>query len=270
MNIYRLFGESLSHSLSPEIHKEIYRYIGAEAAYSLFPFSPENLEQAIQGVRTLSIQGVNVTIPYKESVLPYLDTIDEHAKQMQAVNTIHHEDDKLVGYNTDYDGFGLIFDRRGWEITGKTAVVLGTGGAAKMAVYYLKQNGAKQIFVVSRSPEKYQSENRVHYIGYTELPNITGDFLINTTPVGMYPNTENTPVDESVIQSFDFLIDLIYNPYETRFLALGNSLNKQTANGMDMLIGQAVKSVEIWEDVTIDSKVTNQLIDQFSKRQDEH
>lgn len=269
MNIYGLFGESLSHSLSPEIHKQIYSSIDANAAYTLFPFSPDKLPHAIEGIRTLSIKGVNVTIPYKESVLPYLDDIDQHAKQMHAVNTIHQKENKLIGYNTDYDGFGLIFERRNWKVEGKTAVVLGSGGAAKMAIYYLKENGAHQIYVVSRSPEKYQNQDIIHFIGYNDLSHITGDFLINTTPVGMYPNIENTPVEESIIQSFDCLIDLIYNPYETRFLSLGKSLNKKTANGMDMLIGQAVKSVEIWEDVIINQEITNQLIDEFSKRQDE-
>lgn len=266
MKFYGLFGEHLSHSLSPDIHKEIYRQITLEAGYKLFPFPPSQLSSAVEGIRTLTINGVNVTIPYKEAVIPYLDDIHKHAKKLQAVNTIQLSNRKLIGYNTDYDGFKLIFTRRNWTVEGKTAVVLGTGGAAKMVIQYLKDNNAHQIFVISRSPEAHENTKNVTYTSYEVLSTIKGDYLINTTPVGMYPNSEQSPVPMDIIQHFDRLIDLIYNPFETQFLSIGRKLDKSVVNGMDMLIGQAVRSVEIWENRSIPHTITDKLIMQFNNQ----
>jgi shikimate dehydrogenase len=269
MNFYGLFGERLSHSLSPEIHKEIYERVNIQAAYKTFSFPPSQLQEAVCALRTLSIKGVNVTIPYKEAVLPFLDEIDSHAQKLEAVNTILQKNGKLIGYNTDYDGFGLIFSRRNWSVEGKTATVLGSGGAAKMAIHYLEAHGASHIHVISRSPDRFENTERKTYTNYKELMELSGNFLINTTPVGMFPHVENTPASEEVIQAYDCLIDLIYNPYETLFLTLGKAWKKETANGMDMLIGQAIRSVEIWEEKKIDLSVTQDLIEQFTQRQDD-
>jgi shikimate dehydrogenase len=269
MNFYGLFGEKLSHSLSPSIHKHIYEQANIDAAYKIFPFSPSKLQEAVESIRTLSIKGVNVTIPYKESVIPFLDEMDDHARELQTVNTIHQENGKLVGYNTDYDGFAMIFSRRNWSVEGKNVVVLGSGGAAKMVIQYLKDHGAAMIHVISRSPNRFSNTKKVKYTNYDNLAELSGDYLINTTPIGMFPHVNDSPVSIDIIQSYTYLIDLIYNPYETRFLSLGKQLNKQTANGMDMLIGQAVRAVEIWEEKRIDPIITESLIRQFTKRQDD-
>lgn len=269
MEFYGLLGKSLSHSLSPDLHKELYRKAEIDAGYKLFPFPPESMSEAMNGLRALTIRGVNVTIPYKETVLPYLDTVDSKAQALGVVNTIHQKEGKLIGYNTDYDGFGLIFNRRHWTIEDKTIIILGSGGASKMAQHYVLDHGAKQVFVVSRSPKRFENTEKITYTSYGSVDQLTSDYLINTTPIGMYPNTEASPVSKEVIQQSDTLIDLIYNPYETRFLSIGEDLRKQTANGLDMLVGQAVKAVEIWEERSIDTEITDQLIEHFSKRQDE-
>lgn len=268
MKFYGLLGKSLLHSLSPVIHKEIYKRAGIEAAYKSFPFPASKMTHAIEGIKTLSIDGVNVTIPYKESVIPFLDTIDSRSEELQAVNTIHNQNGKLIGYNTDYDGFNLIFKRRNWPIEGKSIVILGSGGAAKMAAHYFLDNKAKNITIVSRSPQIVKSTQGIYYTNYEELNKLSGNYLVNTTPVGMYPKVFESPVSSFTIQHFDTIIDLIYNPYETQFLSIGKSLNKMTANGMDMLVGQAVHTVEIWESTTIDRSITDSLIEQFNKCQD--
>ncbi|WP_035051122.1 shikimate dehydrogenase family protein [Carnobacterium pleistocenium] len=269
MNVYGLFGESLVHSYSPSLHKLIYQKIGLEAAYQLFAFPPTQLKQAMDGIRTLSINGVNVTMPYKEASISYLDEIDLFAQKLGAVNTIENVNGKLIGHNTDYDGFGLILTRRGWEIRGKIAVILGSGGSSKMVEAYLMDHGIKRLYIVSRNPERFKNTSKKKYTNYEEVQSLTGDFLINTSPVGMYPNNKATPLNEKTIKRFDRLIDLIYNPSETTFLRLGRENSKQTANGLDMLVGQAVRAVEIWENCSIDEKVTEELITEWKNQQGE-
>jgi shikimate dehydrogenase len=260
MNFYGLLGESLEHSFSPSLHKLIYQEVGLDAAYKLFPFPVAQLKQAMDGIRTLSIKGVNVTIPYKEAVIPYLDELDSLAKKLGAVNTIKNINGKLIGYNTDYNGFGLILSKRNWEVNGKTAVLLGSGGASKTVEAYLLDHGIKQIYVATRTPEQFKNTKNKTYTNYKTVRTIKGDYLINTTPIGMYPNSGDSPLDEASIQQFDYVIDLIYNPRETVFLKLGTKNKKQTANGLDMLVGQAVRAVEIWEGISVDEQIKKQLI----------
>lgn len=269
MEFYGLFGKTLGHSLSPQLHQLIYRKLGLEAAYKNFAFPPEELKAAFEGVRALSISGVNVTIPYKEAVNSYLDELDSFAERVQAVNTIKNQNGKLVGYNTDYSGFGLIFERRNWELKDKTAVLLGTGGSAKIVETYLLDHGVKQLHIISRTPERFESTEKKSYTNYEKAKLLSADYLINTTPVGMYPKGDASPLEESSIQKYDRLIDLIYNPFETKLLALGRKNNKQTANGLDMLVGQAVRSVEIWQNDSIDSKLTDELIEELMEQMGE-
>lgn len=269
MNFYGLLGESLVHSFSPSLHELIYESIGIEAAYKLCEVPSTQLKQAVDGIRALSIKGANVTIPYKETLIPYLDEIDSFAEKLGAVNTIENVDGKLIGHNTDYSGFGLILSRRGWDVKGKTAVVLGSGGAAKTVSAYLVDHGIKKIHIVTRTPERFENTINMKYTNYEGVQSLKGDFLINTTPVGMFPEVSNSPLSETTIQQFDYLIDLIYNPSETTFLKLGQKSNKQTANGMDMLVGQAVRSVEIWEKCTVDEQMMQQLITEWKRRQGE-
>lgn len=269
MKFYGLFGESLVHSHSPSLHKLIYEKIGLDAAYKLFAFPPTQLKQAMDGVRTLSIKGVNVTIPYKEAVIPYLDEIGPFAKKLGAVNTIENVNGKLIGHNTDYSGFGLILSRRNWDVKGKIAVILGSGGASKTVEAYLMDHGIQMIYIVSRRPEQFENTKNKRYTNYKEAQSLMGDFLINTSPVGMYPNITKSQLSETTIQQFDHLIDLIYNPSETAFLQLGRENNKQTANGLDMLVGQAIRAVEIWEKCSIDEQVTEELISEWKTKNGE-
>lgn len=265
MKFYGLFGEHLSHSLSPQLHRTIYKRLSLDAGYKLFPFQPDRIHHTVDALRLLSINGVNVTIPYKEAVLPYLDYLSSVADDLKVVNTIKNDNGILTGFNTDYDGFGLIFKRRNWVTESSTFVILGTGGAAKVVQKFLLDHGARSVTFVSRSVKEESHDPRVSFTTYDEMPALSADFLINTTPVGMYPNQRVSPIEKNQLCAYSFVIDLIYNPSETILLQQAKSEGKQTANGLDMLVGQAVRSVEIWEELTIDPKITDELIEAFEQ-----
>lgn len=263
MEFYGLLGEKLSHSLSPQIHKRIFGLIGIEGAYKLFPIPKDKVKKVGESIKIFGIRGMNVTIPYKKEIMNQLDFISDEARKIGAVNTISLENGKLYGYNTDYYGFGLMLDINNIEVKDKRAVVLGTGGAAKAVVTYLQDKGVKELFLVSRNKMNNRSDE-VNIIDYSDLQSLEGDLLINTTPVGMYPNIGESPVGEEVIKRFEAIVDLIYNPRETELLRLAKLNGKKSCDGLYMLVGQAVKAQEIWQDMNIDSNVINIIYEELN------
>lgn len=267
MEFYGLIGEKLSHSLSPKIHNEFFRISNIDAAYKIFEINKEDIKNAGEALKILGISGTNVTIPYKEDVIEFLDNVSPIAKKIGAVNTIHLKDNKLYGYNTDYYGVGMMLDVNSIELKGKVAAILGSGGAAKSCIAYLLDSGIEKIYLVSRKKDlskKY--DERVNLISYDELKNIIGDILINTTPVGMYPNVGISPVGEDIIKNFNSLVDLIYNPRETEFLRLGKLQGKKTCGGLYMLVGQAMKSQEIWQGKKVAREVIDIIYNEMDKQ----
>lgn len=256
MLLYGLLGEKLTHSLSPDIHEIIFRSLNIKATYSLFQVEKQNVSKMIDSLKVLGISGVNVTIPYKEEVIKYLDYISDEAQNIQAVNTIVIKDGKSYGYNTDYYGFGNMLKREDVSVQGKIVVVLGAGGASKAIIQYLKDNSAEKIYLVSRNKEKAANNyTEVIPLDYDELKYIKGDIIVNTTPLGMYPNIDATPVNEEILRKFDVAVDIIYNPLKTKFITIGETLGLKTINGLYMLVNQAIKSEEIWQDKSIDEKI---------------
>lgn len=267
MEFYGLLGEKLGHSVSPEIHHKVFSILNIEGAYKKFEVPKEDLSKVADSIRTLKIKGINVTIPYKRDIMPYLDSISDEAKKIDAVNTILLKDNKLYGYNTDYYGFGTIINRNKVELNGKIAMILGTGGASKAVVTYLLDNKVSKLYLVSRSKNVVSSydDSRVEYATYEEIENVQGDIIVNTTPVGMYPNIDASPVSENVIDNFKVLIDIIYNPRKTKFLEIGEKLNKKICGGLEMLVGQAIKSEEFWQGRKIDDKVLEEVYSYIDK-----
>lgn len=260
MEFYGLLGERLSHSLSPEIHSEILKLINKSGAYKLFEVEKDNLNDFAKAIKLLKVKGCNVTIPYKKDIMEYVDVISKEAEKIGAINTIYLKEDKLYGYNTDYFGFKYMLKVSNIDVNGKIAVILGNGGASRAVLHYLLDNEAKEIYITSRNPNKENVEYKnVKVISYEELKQIKGDILINSTPVGMYPKIDNSPVLKDIIINFNSLVDLIYNPMETKFLEVGKELNKKTVGGLYMLIGQAVKAQEIWQEVSIEEVVIKEL-----------
>lgn len=256
-----LLGEKLGHSLSPRIHREIFRLTGREGSYDLLECPPERVEKMLEEC-TGTFAGINVTIPYKVQVMESLDGLSPEAEAVGAVNTILFRDGRKTGWNTDYLGFGKMLERNGIAVEGKVAVVLGTGGAARAVVQYLKDHGATSVTAVSRSGGRFICP----VISYEELAERSGDILVNCTPVGMSGHSDRSPVPESVVARFAAAVDLIYNPRVTPFLAMAGRLGKKAVDGMDMLVAQAVASQEIWQGKSLPDSLVDRIIEELEER----
>lgn len=265
-NLYGLIGEKLGHTYSPQIHNKILEETRTKGYYGLFQVRKENLKYIISGLKALGYNGVNVTIPYKLDIIKYLDSLSPEASKIGAINVVSIDKNGMaIGYNTDYYGFGMMIDHANVKIKGETAVILGTGGASKAVTQYLKDNGIKDIIMVSRdsktTKQKYPDDK---IIMYDELNKVNScSIIINCTPVGMFPNIEFSPIDKKYLAKFKTAIDLIYNPSDTLFLKEAKEKGLKTINGLYMLIAQAVKSQEIWNGTKISSNVINNILDIF-------
>lgn len=259
--IYGLIGEKLGHSFSPEIHELFLKKSGRGGIYNLFELPKDKIKEAIEGFKLIKCRGINVTIPYKTSVMEFLDDISAEAKSIGAVNTLSFKNNKLKGYNTDYIGFGKMLSKFGVTIEGATCVVLGSGGAAKAVTQYLKDNKCKDLYIVTRTPEKVsEGLKEFKIINYDELKQIkNGDVIINCTPCGMYPKVDVSPVDEKVVSEFKAAVDLIYNPLETKFLSYARRNDIKSVNGLYMLVSQAIAAEEIWNDISVSEKIVDEI-----------
>lgn len=235
---YGLIGEKLGHSYSKVIHEMLTSY-----QYDIIPLSktefPVFMEQR-------DFTAINVTIPYKQAVIPYLDVIDEHAKSIGAVNTIVNRDGKLYGYNTDYDGFAYTLDYFQIEVKNRNCFCLGNGGAAKAVIHALEDHGG-HVTLVSRT----KSENTITYEELRSLHEKV-EVIVNTTPVGMYPNMNASPLDLSPFPSLEAVVDVIYNPVETMLTVQAAALGAKHATGLLMLVVQAARAIKhfIGQDVS--------------------
>ena len=223
-----LLGEKLAHSYSPAIHAEL-----ADYEYLLYEKTPEELDDFLRNSR---FDGLNVTIPYKQTVMEYMDEISPEAQRIGAVNTVLNKNGKLIGYNTDYYGFLHQIKDSGADIIGKDAVILGTGGAAKTIVCVLNDMGARSVRTVTSAEIKAGDLKNYH----------NAQIIVNATPVGMYPETDNSPIDINDFKKCEAVLDLIYNPSKTRLILDAEKKGLKTANGLGMLVAQAKKASEIF------------------------
>lgn len=239
-----LIGEALSHSYSKTIHE----LLGTN--YDLVNLKKDELASFL---KTSSYDFINVTIPYKEEVIKYLDILDDSVKDIKACNLIKCDNGKLIGYNTDYLGFGKMLENNHINVENKKVLVLGSGGASKSVCYYLKNNNAL-IYIASRTKT---GNNFVSYDNLDDDYNI----IINTTPVGMYPNImDKLPIDLTKFKKLDCVIDIIYNPLRTNLLLDANKLNINALNGIEMLIYQATFVYDV--DLSVEEKA---IIDLFNQ-----
>ncbi len=253
MEVYGLFGEKLSHSMSPSIYKMLFEKYKIDGTYSLYEIEKNNFENAIKSVKTLGIKGINVTIPYKEEVIRQLDEINESVEKIGACNCVKIKNGVSTGYNTDYFGVLDALNFHNVDIKYKDCVVLGSGGASKSVVALLKDLGANSIQIVQRE-KKGTDEGVVKYINYSDLEKLNNLFLIvNTTPVGMYPNVANSPIPKDILRKFEVCFDAVYNPIETTLLKEAKELGLVTIDGLYMLVGQATKAFEIFSGVKVDN-----------------
>lgn len=260
MKVFGLIGEKLSHSLSPIIHNNLYEILHLDASYSLYQVKPNLLPAAVQGIHALDLQGVNVTIPYKVKIMEYLDNISPEAKKIGAVNTILNNGSSLTGYNTDYIGFGRMLAKYNIDLSGASAVILGSGGAAKAITAYLEDMGISQLYIVTRDKTKSSGFEKHKLISYNQLDLIAqGDLLINCTPVGMYPQVDETPLTTAEVSKFKTVVDIVYNPFNTKLMQQAKEIGVPAYNGLYMLVAQAVAAVEIWNNIKIEEDIVDIL-----------
>ncbi|MBQ7415483.1 MAG: shikimate kinase [Oscillospiraceae bacterium] len=233
-----LLGQKLGHSYSPQIHSRLASY-----EYALYEKKPDELEQFLKsGVFT----GLNVTIPYKKSVIPYLSELSPIARRLGAVNTIVRRDGRLIGHNSDYFGFRSMVEKSGLAVTGKKVLVLGSGGASNTVVAVLEELGAK-VIVISRSGENNYTNLHLH---------ADASVIVNATPVGMYPNVGVSPIDLSLFPMLEGVLDIVYNPARTQLLLDAEDRGLVTMNGLWMLVAQAKESAEWFSEASIsDEKI---------------
>ncbi len=237
-----LLGRKLSHSYSPEIHRHLGDY-----EYSLIEREPEELDVFFAEA---NFDAINVTIPYKETVMAYCDSIDSEALAVGSVNTIVKKDGKLCGYNTDYFGFRSMLERL-TDVRGKKVLVLGSGGSSKTVCAVVRDIGGTPT-VISRTGENNYSNLERHY-GDT-------DVIVNTTPVGMYPNNLVSPLELSEFSSLSAVIDIIYNPSKTKLLLDAERLGIPSVNGLYMLVAQAKRASELFTGKRIDDAVCDGIV----------
>ncbi len=264
-NIYGLIGEKLGHSFSPRIHSLICEALNIKGSYFLFELEKRDLKDAILGGKALKIKGFNVTIPYKIEMMQHMDEMEEAAKKIGSINTVVFKDGKSIGYNTDYHGFGMMLKKQDVDLKNKKCVILGTGGASKAVLQYLLDNHAKEILFVSRDKEKSKERYKeFECIDYQDLKSIKEkDILINCTPCGMYPNTQESPIDTMDLKNFKVAVDLIYNPIQTLFIKESKEKGLKGLNGLYMLIGQAIKSQELWNDLKIEDQIVDKIYEKL-------
>lgn len=257
-----IIGDPVEHSLSPVMHNAAIEQMGIDYVYIPFPVKPNNLATAIAGLAAVDLVGFSVTIPHKQAIIPLLSKVAPEAEMIGAVNTVWRTDNGWQGTNTDVIGFVAPLKNldRDWQKV--TPVVLGNGGAARAVIVGLIQLGCQEIHVVGRNKDKlaqfYQSwpNNReittklkIHYWEGLNALLPAAELLINTTPIGMYPHVEQSPLDGELLKKLPsgaIAYDLIYTPNPTQFLQLAKAKGAVIIDGLEMLVQQGVAALEIW------------------------
>lgn len=243
---YGLIGEKLGHSFSKEIHERI-----ADYTFELCPLSKEEFKNFME---KRDFKAINVTIPYKKDVIPYLDEMDESAKAIGAVNTIVNKDGRLIGHNTDFTGFLYMVRKHNVTMLNKKVLIIGNGGASAAIQAVVKHEQAAEMIIVD-----IIAGNGA--ITYEECfsNHLDADIIINTSPIGMYPKIGNAPIDIAMFHKCKSVMDVIYNPILTRLCFEAQEMNIQRVIGLEMLIAQAKQSVEFFLEKNIDDKIINEI-----------
>lgn len=246
-----LVGDKLGHSFSKGIHEQLAGY-----TYDLIPLSEEEFHRFMEA---REFDAINVTLPYKQAVIPYLDELDDNAASIGAVNTVVNKNGRLIGHNTDFSGFLYMIEHNKVAIEGKKVLVLGNGGAAKAVLAVLRTLKAGEIIIAKPRPSAETITMEECYARHTDA-----QVVVNTSPVGMYPAVEASPLDLGRFPDCEAVLDIIYNPLETKLLAQGRSLGMKTVNGLEMLIAQALYAAEFFLDTTFPKEKIEEIHRTFS------
>jgi len=271
-NILCVIGHPIAHSMSPVMHNAALNDLSLDYVYLAFDIPPNDLEKAILGFKKSNMKGINVTIPHKEAIIPYLDELDPLSKQIGAVNAVKNEGGVLLGRNTDALGAKQALLDGGFKIEGKKALILGAGGAARAISFALSEK-MDEIFISNRTEEraiklakelhdktkikatgKDMSEKTLRSLAYSV------DILINTTPIGMYPEIDISPISKDLLNENLFIFDIIYNPLQTRLLKDAKEIGSKTLNGLDMFVNQGALAFEWWTGKKPNVKLMKEII----------
>lgn len=256
-NKLAVIGYPIAHSFSPLMHNYISKELGAPFVYEAREVKPENLGESVSTLRKEGFRGFNVTAPHKIEVMKYLDEISDNAKKYGAVNTVVNENGRLIGYNTDADGFYEALKYRGIETKNANILMLGAGGAAQSVALNLSQKDIGSLALVNRTKEKAEAIRDFikKHSGYeidTEILHKRYDIIINCTSLGMGDNKDKTPLsDMSLVDKNTTIIDMIYNPEKTIFLESAEKLGAKVRNGLDMLIFQGILAYRIFSGIEV-------------------
>lgn len=257
--LYCIFGKPVSHSKSPLIHNALLTHYGINGAYLAFEI--DLIRDGIKAMKTLDIKGASVTIPFKTDILDELDEISTDALEMGAVNTVVNRNGKLYGYNTDC--MAAIRPLKTYGIEGKSFAVLGAGGAAQALIYGIKKEGGRVIIInrTKKRGENLAEKFNCDFLGLEnlkELDSLPADVVINTTSVGMHPNTRNTPISPELLTPSMIVMDVVYTPVNTQLLKDARLKGCETIDGLSMFLHQGAAQFKLWTDINPDITIMRQ------------
>ncbi|ULM95629.1 shikimate dehydrogenase [Peribacillus frigoritolerans] len=261
--IYGVMGDPIAHSMSPDIHNDAFEKENIEAVYHHFHVTKEGLNDAVKGMKALGIEGFNITIPHKTSIISFLDEVDELALAIGAVNTVVNKNGRFIGYNTDGKGFfKSLCDEISGDIKAKKTLVIGAGGAARAIYFTLVKEGVKQVDIANRTKERaaqlvsdcpYDKVSKALSIIEAEESLSQYDLIIQTTSSGMSPELDHSPLKVDQLKTGAIVSDIIYNPLKTKLLREAGEKGAETQNGLGMFINQAALAFEIWTGIMPDT-----------------
>jgi len=251
MKKFLVIGNPIEHSLSPALHNYWIKNNGINAIYEKLQLNEDELEQIILQVKEKKIDGINVTVPFKKAVIPYLDELSIEAESTQSVNTISLKNNKVIGHNTDIFGFQTSIKKSEYNLENKEILILGAGGVVPSIIFALNKMKPLKIMISNRTKEKAENIKKlfknIEIIEWGKISNF--DMIINATSLGLKKN-DNLNLNFSSVSKKNFFYDIIYNPRETNFLKIGKNLGSQTLNGKLMFIYQALSAFNIWHGLT--------------------
>ena len=264
MKEYLVIGNPITHSLSPELHNYWIRENGINGIYNKKQLNEKDLKEFFLKIKNKEINGANITTPFKKDVISYVDQLSLEAEKTQSVNTVYLKNNKIIGHNTDIDGFELAIKDANYDTEGKKVLILGAGGVVPSVIFALYKMKVLSVTISNRTKTKAVNLkslfNDIEIVDWGEASNF--DMIINATSIGL-KKEDKLNLDFSKFQSSEFFYDVIYNPKETNFLRDGKNLGKKTENGKKMFIYQAAKAFKIWHG--IEPKINEQVIGLLDK-----
>ena len=262
MKKFLVIGNPIKHTLSPKLHNFWIKKNNVNAIYGKLETHKTDLNELCENLKEGKLDGLNVTVPFKKEIIPYINVLSGHALRTKSVNTISIENGNLVGHNTDIDGFELSVKKLNYDVSNKTVIILGAGGVVPSIIYALKKMNASKIFVSNRTKEKAEDmQNQFDDLQILDWGKLTNfDMIINATSIGLKEN-DKFEIDFSKIGKNKFFYDVIYEPHETNFFQAGNQKGNTFENGLNMFLYQAQKAFKIWHNVEpeINEEVINFL-----------